>query len=195
MAEKLIITDIDGVVLNWHDAFVDWMQMQGYKSSGIKHHDADIHLELNITFDEAMAKKYEFNSSLSGSCLQPYGNSDIVIPQLFEQGYKFIGITSYSDQPIAQYYRYLNLEEYVPTESFAEMRFLPSGSPKAETLEAFRDTNLYYVDDRIINVNTARNVGMKPIIMRHDYNLHFDHPVIQTVTDWFDIARIVAKEV
>ena len=42
---KVILCDIDGVVFDWHSAFVNWMEMQGYESTGITHHDADIHLE------------------------------------------------------------------------------------------------------------------------------------------------------
>ena len=150
---KVILTDIDGVVFDWHTQFVNWMEMQGYKSTGMKHHDADIHLEFGIDYKEALVKKEEFNTNMISSTLEPYGEADIWINKLYEEDYRFIGLTSFSDKPIAQYYRYLNLEDYFPTDCFASMIFLSPGETKREVLEQFSATNLIYVEDRILNVN------------------------------------------
>ena len=156
---KVILTDIDGVVFDWHTQFVNWMEMQGYKSTGMKHHDADIHLEFGIDYQEAVVKKEEFNTNMISSTLEPYGEADIWINKLYEEDYRFIGLTSFSDKPIAQYYRYLNLEDYFPTDCFASMIFLSPGETKREVLEQFSATNLIYVEDRILNVNSALRLG------------------------------------
>jgi hypothetical protein len=47
MTHKVILTDIDGVVFNWHKQFVNWMEMQGYSSTGITHHESDIQKKKN----------------------------------------------------------------------------------------------------------------------------------------------------
>ena len=59
--DKIILTDIDGVVFDWHTAFVKWMELQGYSSTGVIHHDAEIHNEFGISLQEATVKREEFN--------------------------------------------------------------------------------------------------------------------------------------
>ena len=48
--DKIILTDIDGVVFDWHTAFVKWMELQGYSSTGVIHHDSEIHNEFGISY-------------------------------------------------------------------------------------------------------------------------------------------------
>ncbi len=191
---KVILTDIDGVVFDWHTQFVNWMEMQGYKSTGMKHHDADIHLEFGIDYQEAVVKKEEFNTNMISSTLEPYGEADIWINKLYEEDYRFIGLTSFSDKPIAQYYRYLNLEDYFPTDCFASMIFLSPGETKREVLEQFSATNLIYVEDRILNVNSALRLGLKPILMSHEYNIHFKREPVFVANDWKQIYNYIKNQ-
>ena len=191
---KVILTDIDGVVFDWHTQFVNWMEMQGSKSTGMKHHDADIHLEFGIDYQEAVVKKEEFNTNMISSTLEPYGEADIWINKLYEEDYRFIGLTSFSDKPIAQYYRYLNLEDYFPTDCFASMIFLSPGETKREVLEQFSATNLIYVEDRILNVNSALRLGLKPILMSHEYNIHFKREPVFVANDWKQIYNYIKNQ-
>jgi FMN phosphatase YigB (HAD superfamily) len=191
---KVILTDIDGVVFDWHTQFVNWMEMQGYKSTGMKHHDADIHLEFGIDYKEALVKKEEFNTNMISSTLEPYGEADIWINKLYEEDYRFIGLTSFSDKPIAQYYRYLNLEDYFPTDCFASMIFLSPGETKREVLEQFSATNLIYVEDRILNINSALRLGLKPILMSHEYNIHFKRDPVFVANDWKQIYNYIKNQ-
>ena len=168
--------------------------MQGYKSTGMKHHDADIHLEFGIDYQEAVVKKEEFNTNMISSTLEPYGEADKWINKLYEEDYRFIGLTSFSDKPIAQYYRYLNLEDYFPTDCFASMIFLSPGETKREVLEQFSATNLIYVEDRILNVNSALRLGLKPILMSHEYNIHFKREPVFVANDWKQIYNYIKNQ-
>lgn len=191
---KVILTDIDGVVFDWHTQFVNWMEMQGYKSTGMMHHDADIHLEFGIDYKESIVKKEEFNTNMISSTLEPYGEADIWINKLYEEDFRFIGLTSFSDKPIAQYYRYLNLEDYFPTDCFASMIFLSAGETKREVLEQFSGTNLIYVEDRILNVNSALRLGLKPILMSHDYNVHFKRDPVFVSQNWEQVYNYIKNQ-
>ena len=191
---KVILTDIDGVVFDWHTQFVNWMEMQGYKSTGMKHHDADIHLEFGIDYKESIVKKEEFNTNMISSTLEPYGEADVWINKLYEEDFRFIGLTSFSDKPIAQYYRYLNLEDYFPTDCFASMIFLSAGETKREVLEQFSGTNLIYVEDRILNVNSALRLGLKPILMSHDYNVHFKRDPVFVSQNWEQVYNYIKNQ-
>ena len=191
---KVILTDIDGVVFNWHKSFVSWMEMQGYESTGVAHHDNDIHLEFGIDYNEAVIKKEEFNTNMISSTLEPFASSDFYINKLYKEGYRFIGITAFSDKPIAQYYRYVNLEDHFPTDCFGSIIFLSQGEQERETLEQFSGTNLIYIDDRIYNVNSALRLGLKPVLMNHDYNMHFAREGVKVARDWQDIYKYVQEE-
>ena len=190
---KVILTDIDGVVFDWHSQFVQWMELQGYTSTGMNHHDADVHLEFGIDYNEALVKKEEFNTNMISSTLQPHADSDIWINKLYEENFRFIGLTSFSDKPIAQYYRYLNLEDYFPTDCFASLIFLSPGESKREVLEQFGGTNLIFVEDRIINVNSALRLGLKPILMSHDYNVHYKREPVFVAKNWENIYNYIKE--
>jgi len=191
IVDKIILTDIDGVVFDWHTAFVRWMELQGYSSTGVIHHDAEIHNEFGISLQEATVKREEFNASMACSVLEPMRESLHWINQLHQEGFHFVAITSLSDKPIAQYYRYLNLEDYFETDVFVDVRCLPAGAPKLEAMMDFEDSGLIYVDDRISNLEDALKVGLKPVMMKHAYNIHYSNKRVKQVANWADIYKYV----
>jgi len=189
--DKIILTDIDGVVFDWHTAFVRWMELQGYSSTGVIHHDAEIHNEFGISLQEATVKREEFNASMACSVLEPMRQSQTWIKKLHEEGYHFVAVTSLSDKPIAQYYRYLNIEDYFDTDVFVDVRCLPSGAPKREALIDFEDSGFVYIDDRISNLEDALQIGLKPIMMKHAYNIHYTNKRVHQAANWADIHKYV----
>ena len=191
IVDKIILTDIDGVVFDWHTAFVRWMELQGYSSTGVIHHDAEIHNEFGISLQEATVKREEFNASMACSVLEPMRESQRWINQLHQEGFHFVAITSLSDKPIAQYYRYLNLEDYFDTDVFVDVRCLPAGAPKLEAMMDFEDSGLIYIDDRISNLEDALKVGLKPVMMKHAYNIHYNNKQVPQVANWADIYKYV----
>tara|TARA_B100000963_G_scaffold360774_1_gene393007 strand:+ start:1681 stop:2277 length:597 start_codon:yes stop_codon:yes gene_type:complete len=191
--DKIILTDIDGVVFDWHTAFVKWMELQGYSSTGVIHHDAEIHNEFGISLQEATVKREEFNASMACSILEPMRQSEEFIKKLHEEGFHFIAITSLSDKPIAQYYRYLNLEDYFDTDVFVDVKCLPAGAPKMDALEEFQNTKLIYIDDRISNLEDALKCQLKPVMMKHAYNIHYNNGRVHQVSNWADIYKYVQE--
>ena len=189
--DKIILTDIDGVVFDWHTAFVRWMELQGYSSTGVIHHDAEIHNEFGISLQEATVKREEFNASMACSVLEPMRQSQTWIKKLHEEGYHFVAVTSLSDKPIAQYYRYLNIEDYFDTDVFVDVRCVPSGAPKREALIDFEDSGFVYIDDRISNLEDALQIGLKPVMMKHAYNIHYTNKRVHQAANWQDIYKYV----
>ena len=191
--DKIILTDIDGVVFDWHTAFVKWMELQGYSSTGVIHHDAEIHNEFGISLQEANVKREEFNASMACSVLEPMRQSVEYINKLHQEGFHFIAITSLSDKPIAQYYRYLNIEDYFETDVFIDVRCLPAGASKLDALTDFENSGLIFVDDRISNLEDAVKVGLKPVLMKHAYNIHYANKKVPQVANWKEIYEYVQQ--
>ena len=190
IVDKIILTDIDGVVFDWHTAFVKWMELQGYASTGVIHHDAEIHNEFGISLQEATVKREEFNASMACSVLEPMREAEVWIKKLHEEGFHFVAITSLSDKPIAQYYRYLNIEDYFDTDVFVDVRCLPAGAPKLEAMMDFENSGLIYIDDRISNLEDAIKVGLKPVMMKHAYNIHYQNNNVHQVANWQEIYNL-----
>lgn len=193
IVDKIILTDIDGVVFDWHTAFVKWMELQGYSSTGVIHHDAEIHNEFGISLQEATVKREEFNASMSCSILEPMRQSEKYISKLHEEGFHFVAVTSLSDKPIAQYYRYLNLEDYFDTDVFVDVKCLPAGAPKLDVLAEFQNSGLIYIDDRISNLEDALKCQLKPVMMKHAYNIHYNNDKVHQVANWSDIYNYVQE--
>ena len=74
------------------------------------------------------------------------------------------------------------------------MIFLSPGETKREVLEQFSATNLIYVEDRILNVNSALRLGLKPILMSHEYNIHFKREPVFVANDWKQIYNYIKNQ-
>jgi hypothetical protein len=71
------------------------------------------------------------------------------------------------------------------------MIFLSAGETKDEILKKFKDTNLWYIDDRIYNINVASNQGLKSLLMQHDYNMHYKRDNVNVVESWEEIYQLI----
>ena len=66
MSKKVILTDCDGVLLDWYNHFSKWMDKRGYKSRPIESYEVYGQVLLkryDLTLDEHDALCQEFNHS------------------------------------------------------------------------------------------------------------------------------------
>jgi FMN phosphatase YigB (HAD superfamily) len=98
--KKIILTDVDGVLLDWEWAFSVWMQERGFtltadnkKSYYLHHHYND------LTQVQAKALVKQFNESAAIGFLPALRDSVYYVKRLHEEhGYTFHAITSESRQ-------------------------------------------------------------------------------------------------
>ena len=57
----------------------------------------------------------------------------------------------------------------------------------------FENTGLIYIDDRISNLEDAMKVGLKPVLMKHAYNIHYANKTVHQVANWKDIYDYVTE--
>ena len=95
--EKIILTDVDGVLLDWETAFYEWMKNKGYdaKNEGVYNMEAVFEMRQDKT--KALIK--EFNNSAWMGYLQPLRDARSGVAKLVEAGYTFYAITSISLDP------------------------------------------------------------------------------------------------
>ena len=113
MTNKLILTDADGVLLDWEWAFSVWMREKGYTMTEGAKTSYYLH-EHYQELDQKDAKKIvkQFNESAAIGFLPALRDATYYVKRLHEEhGYKFRVITSLSKNKDAQRLRDMNLRK------------------------------------------------------------------------------------
>jgi len=194
MKEKVILTDCDGVLLDWGYSFDCWMARHGYE------------VNPNFNTNYAMAQRYGmdkkdakrlirmFNESATIRKLPPLRDAIKYVKKLHEEhGYVFHAITSLSSDQYAQHLRTKNLIEMFGPTVFERYIYLDCGADKDEVLYKYKDTECYWVEDKIDNAEVGLKMGLKSLLMVHDHNRDYDGEA-EKVYSWRDIYNRVLEQ-
>lgn len=191
--DKVIVTDVDGVLLNWEFAFHTWMQAKGFERKVSKtNYEYDISYQYNIGSKWAYDLVLEFNASASMGFLPPLRDAIHYVRKLHEEkGYVFDVVTSMSSDPCAQRLRIQNLEKLFGDTVFRDIVILGCGANKYNTLkERYEDSGYLWVEDKEDNAIDGQNVGMQAVLMEHGHNMYSESG-IQLVKGWKDIYEMM----
>jgi FMN phosphatase YigB (HAD superfamily) len=205
ISNRIILTDVDGVLLEWEKHFTKWMlQKTLFDEKGIRYHpykllpDKQNTYEMaerfGVTKDEIRKHIREFNRSAWMGTQRPMLESQTWVKLLAAEGWTFIPITSQTSDIPAQQLRKRRLGELFGEHIFTNYHILGTGADKDSALAEFHDTGLYWVEDKPHNAVTGLKYGLKPILIDHPYNQDFDHPDIIRVSNWKDIHQIVSEK-
>lgn len=185
---KTILTDIDGVCLYWEEHFHEWMRYRGHEQ---KHHGLyDIDRMYSVSEEEGERLSKEFcNSSWIAFC-PPYKDAKSGIATLVEKGYNFIGITSLSKDPYTKELRWKNLIDQFGTDAFVDLYCLDPDISKKHTLEQWRNSGMWWLEDLPTNCDLGIDLGLKGILMEHSYNKEYSGKAIKA-KNWQDICKII----
>lgn len=195
---KIILTDCDGVLLNWEWAFCIWMEQHGYTQIPDGNQEYNISKRFNIVETEGKALVNRFNESAAIGFLPALRDSIYYVKRLHEEhGYEFHCITSLSLDPSAKKLRQMNLEKMFGPTAFTVLECLDTGADKDEFLdEHYADTGYYWIEDKMQNAIAGLNVGLNPILIEHGWNMNDSVPVgMKKVVKWKEIyEHIVGNE-
>lgn len=190
--DRVILTDCDGVLLDWEWAFAIWMQERGYVQRPNAKDYYTIHDQFeNLTWPEAKKFTKLFNESAAIGFLPPLRDSVYWVKRLNEEfGYRFICITSLSTDVNAQKLRRMNLEKYYG-QVFDDVVCLPTGGDKDEALEPYKDSGMWWIEDKPANSDLGHKLGLKSILVEHGHNMNHEcvYPVAR---NWRDIFGIIS---
>ena len=191
---KIILTDCDGVCLDWEFAFHTWMEANGYNA--ITKGVYSVCNQYNITKEAADKLVAQFNSSAHMGFLPPLRDSQYYIKLMAEKlGYRFIAVTSLSSDVYAQKLRTCNLKKLFGNDTFVEYHYFPCGADKEDILIEL--SNKYngsiWVEDKYINADQGAEVGYDAFLMEHGHNMEYDGPA-NVVKNCDDIYEYVSKE-
>jgi FMN phosphatase YigB (HAD superfamily) len=192
MKEKVILTDVDGVLLDWEYAFGQWMHRHGYpvRTTG------DYRMNIKYGLDRPDATKLirMFNESAWIRKLPPLRDAIKYVKKLHtDHGYVFHAITSLSDDQYAQHLRTKNLREMFGDTVFEKYLYLDTGANKDHVLELYKDTGCWWIEDKPQNADSGVAVGLNSVLMLHDHNADYNGQAT-TVNTWQEIYNITQGE-
>lgn len=182
MKNKLILTDADGVLLDWEWAFRVWMLERGYtlteenKTSYYLHHHYN-----DLTQPEAKKLVKVFNESAAIGFLPALRDSVHYVKRLHEEhGYSFRVITSLSLDKNAAKLREMNLRKLFG-DAIENVICLDTGADKDQALEPYRDSGLWWIEDKPENADVGYALGLQSILVEHGHNMHHlcNYPVVK----------------
>lgn len=189
---KTILSDCDGVLLDWETHFHEWMRSKGYDKLGANTYD--IHEQYpGMVKAEAKAHIREFNESAWMCCLEPLRDARSGVAQLTEAGYQFTVITSLSKDPYAKKLRQQNLDTVFGKTPWQDLVCLDTGADKDHELEPYRDSGLWWIEDKPENCETGLKVGLKPILISHPHNMDYHNPGVTRAADWAEVVKIIKE--
>lgn len=154
MKKPTLILDMDGVVLNWLSQLVPFLKSENLWTEAIqKDLEEQAFFDLDLTFGEGTRERYHRSALISQ--LSAWDEDVIETVHALSEHFNLVGLTSFSDDPVAQGHRRHNIQTYFP-DLFDDIVMLPSMSPKREQLARWaNDPNVYFIDDTLKHVHEA----------------------------------------
>ena len=190
---KLVLTDADGVLIDWEWPFRHYMESHGHRfdpeaksSYNITRHYPDTNPSTVISMIR------EFNNSHAIGYLPPHRDSVHYVNSLHrEHGYRFRVITSLGLDPNAKRLRELNLKKLFGS-AIESVVVLDTGAAKDHVLEPYRNSGLYWVEDKTQNADLGHELGLRTILVEHEFNMHDPVPYPRVKT-WQEIHRMLTE--
>lgn len=193
--DKIILTDCDGVVLDWEEGFSIWMEHHGHSKVEGYQYVYSIGDRYGLTKEQGNKLVKQFNESAAIGFLPPLRDAQYFVKKLHEQHqYKFICITSLSLDPYAKYLRERNLKKLMG-DAFIDVVCLDTGADKDTILQEYGEkySGNYWIEDKPENVNWGIDAGLNGILIEHGHNLDYKGDAT-IVKNWQEIYSIITAK-
>jgi hypothetical protein len=193
-SNRIILTDVDGVLLEWEKHFRSWMESKGFflRKGAEKKYSMIERYGIKKELKESLID--EFNRSAWMSIQEPMPDSQTWVKLLHAEGWTFIPITSQTMDIPAQELRKRRLKELFGGTVFENFIILDTGAHKDSALAEFHGTGLWWIEDKWTNAKKGLDYGLKPLLYNHSYNKKFYDKNITRVNNWKHIYQIVNKK-
>jgi hypothetical protein len=192
--KKLILTDADGVLLDWEWAFHVWMQERGYvpKSNSKNSYYLHDHFE-DLDLKESKKLIRIFNESAAIGFLPALRDSTYYVKRLHEEhGYQFRVITSLSLDKNANKLREMNLRKLFGN-AIENVICLDTGADKDQALAPYEGSGLWWIEDKPENADVGYKLGLSSLLVEHGHNMDHtcNYPVVK---NWKEIYNIITGD-
>ena len=194
--EKIIITDCDGILTDWEEAFDVWMSHQGYNTQVDdfkKYYSVAYRYDLSDHRILSLVKK--FNESAAIGFLPPQRDAQYYVKLLHERHqFKFVVLTSVSDNPKVALLRQRNLYKLMGKDAFKDIICLPLCADKKIPLMnlSIKYKGSFWIEDSEQNVDDGLRAGFRGILLEHKFNLGYTGKA-KIVKSWKEIYNLVIQ--
>lgn len=188
--DKIILTDVDGVLLDWETAFEDYAEARGYVFNEKQRIVYSMGEQLGITHEQARQLISDFNHSEEFGRIEPWLDSVEYVKRFKDEGWKFIAITTAGEHPDTWPLRRKNLDAVFGVGAIDELYVLPLAGDKGVELVKYKDSGLFWIEDKPSNAVLGYQYGLNPLLMSTFHNQRYlgGAPRVNT---WKDIYRII----
>jgi uncharacterized HAD superfamily protein len=89
----------------------------------------------------------------------------------------------------------MNLDKMFGPTAFTVLECLDTGADKDEALEKYRNSGYFWVEDKMANAVAGQNVGMKPILIEHGWNMNDTVPEgMFKALNWKEVYEYVLQD-
>lgn len=189
ISDKVILVDVDGVLLDWLYAFTQWMERHGYIQIEGGEDEYDIGIRYSLPKDEKDRIVRMFNESAWIRKLPPLRDAVKYVRKLHEeQGYVFRVISSLSEDTYAGHLRTKNLIEMFGPTVFESYVYLDTGADKDAALEKYRGSGCFWIEDKPENAELGARLGLESILVDHPFNRECQ---VRRASNWKEIYEII----
>jgi hypothetical protein len=190
VANKILLTDCDGVLLDWETKFRAFAKRLGYRLRDTAVNAYSTSEQYDISQAEGSALIAKFNASSDFESLTPFKDSVEYITRLKNENWKIVVITTAGDHPWTYGLRKSNLDRVFGQDAIDELHILPLHGDKGIKLVDYMDSNLHWIEDKPSNAELGFKYGLRPLIMTNNHNLSYLGPVSR-VNAWNEAYKII----
>ena len=189
MIKKIILTDCDGVLLNWLDTFIEYMKDEGFTVHTKEPSQYDLGNFFKIPLPEIYKRIQLFNDGhWRFGTLQSYDDVQESISVLASLGYSFVAVTSCSDLDQVADLRKANLYN-VFGDVFEEVHCIGIHNNKRAVLENYEPT--FWIEDRFSHALEGAKAGHKAILLDQPWNINENDPRVTRCLSWAEIVEYI----
>lgn len=191
---KILLTDVDGVLLDWKAGYVNWMmENPQWFPYGIqdKAESEKLTIEgwLRCTHDESRESIAAFNDTDAFGELKPYADAEEYIAKIHAAGYSFVAITACKEDAATHERRTKNLKKYFGN-AIADVHCVGLRTAKDEYLKRYQPT--FWFEDSISHAHEGIKYGHNAIVLDHYYN-QSETPFIRA-KNWSEIYHCILDD-
>ena len=186
--EKFILTDADGVLLNWEWSFKKWMMKQGFQEFSTNSYDMHVRYQMERPRVKDLIREFNECAWIGWIPALPGARQGV---QIFaEQGYRFGVVTSLSNDLYASKLRAMNLHNLFG-DIFEFVQCIDTGADKDQALMPYKDSGCIWVEDKPENAKLGADLGLNTYLVRHEHNANFDYEGVTKIDNWVQLANRV----
>ena len=191
--DKIIISDVDGVSLDYLSGLDRYMVLNGIKVN-YDSHSYDLTKRYGLEFKTLHEYMHRFHHDDFIAKLNPMADALEHIKHISNDGYKFIWITSIEVSDFTMAARKSNLLDVFGDVTHS-IYFTDMDQPKTDILSALgQDTGLLWVEDKYENAVDGHSVGLKTILVDAPHNTEYVNNDLIRVCErntWKEIREIL----